>query len=200
MGHEGEGKHEILEKEVQDNQIEEVENYRVKGRSWKAHSTAWARVPRHCQYNTSLEEILATTGENGEKRITWDFERVPEKDRVPGKELGTGETPKTAWELRERSWKTKDEQCATLMGKAWSTRHPGHTHGTWCITEKGPQHKWPHKIGKKQTPECHCQNGEQSGTRLAGECAKLTRARRKVDCREMEEEEWRTRHLRNKNK
>ena len=26
---------------------------------------------------------------------------------------------------------------------------------TWCVTEKGPQRKWLHKIGKEDTPGCH---------------------------------------------
>ena len=29
--------------------------------------------------------------------------------------------------------------------------------------EKRPQRGWLHKIGKENTPECHCQNLEQSG-------------------------------------
>ena len=53
--------------------------------------------------------------------------------------------------------------------------------------EKGPQ---LHKIGEKDTPECRCQNKEQSGRHVAEECAELTEARRKVEGREMEEEEW----------
>ena len=60
----------ILEKGLQDNLIEEVERHRGRGRSWKDHSMAWARVPRtNKQYNTCLEEILAIMGENGERWI-----------------------------------------------------------------------------------------------------------------------------------
>ena len=59
----------ILEKGVQDNLIEETEAPRGTGRSWKDHSAAWAQV-KAPQYNTCLEEKLATIGENRERRIS----------------------------------------------------------------------------------------------------------------------------------
>ena len=72
MGYQGEG---ILEKGVQDNLIEEVEKHRGASRSLKDHSLAWAQAQnsprvRQWQYITSLEEILAAMGENGERRIS----------------------------------------------------------------------------------------------------------------------------------
>ena len=53
---------------------------------------------------------------------------------------------------------------------------------TWCITEKGPQRKWLHKIKKKNTPGCHChrdqeQPPEQSGEHLVEGCRLLAEAR-----------------------
>ena len=100
----------ILEKGVQDHLIEEVEKHRgTSGRGWKNHSLAWAQAqnsrnpPPQQQYNTSLEEILAAMGENGERRITWDFDRAPlTLNAITEKELGSGETLKVVWELRIR--------------------------------------------------------------------------------------------------
>ena len=59
-----------------------------------------------------LEEILATMGENGERKIEWNFHQTPYTPQaLVEKELGTGETPKVAWELRireleEEGWTT----------------------------------------------------------------------------------------------
>ena len=64
---------------------------------------------------------------------------------------------------------------------------------TWWVTEKGPQWRWLHKIGKEDTPECHCQNLGQSEKHAVEECAKLAEVRKKVEKEEMEE--WWTRHL-----
>ena len=63
------------------------------------HSTAWASA-KSSHYNTGLEEILASKGENGEGEIEWDFPR--ERDRinaVPSADLGT---PRIVWEMRIR--------------------------------------------------------------------------------------------------
>ena len=90
----------ILEKGVQDDLIEETKIHRGNGRSWEDHSMAWAQVPRHRQYNTCLEEILASMGENGERKISWDFDqntRAPQA--ITNLELGTKDTLKVVWEL-----------------------------------------------------------------------------------------------------
>ena len=50
---------------------------------------------------------------------------------------------------------------------------------TWCVTEKGPQRRRLHKIGKVDTPGCYCHQ-EQSGEHTV--------------------EEWGTRHSRDKKK
>ena len=71
---------------------------------------------------------------------------------------------------------------------------------TWCVTEKGPQRRWLHKIRKKDTPGCHChldtdQPPEQSGEHLTEECNLLTGQRELVGEKELSE--WKTRHMRN---
>ena len=77
--------------------MEEVERHRGDGRSWEDHSLAWAQVPSCHQYNTCLEEKLATMGENGERKISWDFDRethIPQA--LTEMELGSGDTNKVA--------------------------------------------------------------------------------------------------------
>ena len=37
---------------------------------------------------------------------------------------------------------------------------------TWCITEKGPQKKWLHRIKKADTAECDCHQQTQTGGHL----------------------------------
>ena len=83
---------------------------------------------------------------------------------------------------------------------------------TWCVTEKGPQRKWLHKIKKKDTPKCNCGLQEQSGEHRVERCEQLEqsgehlveRCRLLADKREMVERkelrEWRTRHSRRQNK
>ena len=88
---------------MKDNLIEEVERYRGAGRSWKDHSLAWAQVQDSTTIQHQLEEILAAMGENGERRIDWNFDPTPcTPPVIVESELGTGETPKVAWELRIR--------------------------------------------------------------------------------------------------
>ena len=68
---------------------------------------------------------------------------------------------------------------------------------TWCVTEKGPQNKWLHKIKKTDTPACRCQQQEeQSGEHLATRCSLLTRARTQAEKKELLE--WKPRHARKK--
>ena len=63
------------------------------------------------------------------------------------------------------------------------------------VTEKGPP---LHKIGKTDTPRCHCQNREQSRRHAVEGCVKLTEVRKKVESEEMEE--WWMRHSRSRMK
>ena len=51
-------------------------------------TTPWHEQP---QFNTSLEEILASMGENGERRINGDFEDDEGFQEL--KEIGTADTP-----------------------------------------------------------------------------------------------------------
>ena len=55
-------------------------------------------------YNTCLEGILATMGENGEREISWNFDRNIRTPRaITNLELGTKDTLKVVWELRIRN-------------------------------------------------------------------------------------------------
>ena len=87
----------ILEKGVQEDLMSRIRETREKvgDRDWTDHSAPWIPVKRP-HYNTSLEEILASTGENGEREIDWDFHRERKQilnlqHRDP--ELGTKDTP-----------------------------------------------------------------------------------------------------------
>ena len=74
---------------------------------------------------------------------------------------------------------------------------------TWCVTEKGSQRGWLHKIGKADTPApgCHSQSQtEQSGKHTVEECEKLTELRKEADQKGRKMGEWQTRHLRSKEK
>ena len=99
-----------------------------------------------------------------------------------------------AWARRERA-KARGGSGQGIQGwhrKAISAH-------TWCVTEKGPQNKWLHKIKKSDTPACRCQQEhppEQTGEHLAERCRLLTRARSQVERKELLE--WRSRHARNK--
>ena len=80
----------ILEESVQEDLIEEVERHRGRDRSGRDRSLAWATV-KSKQFNTSLEGALASMGENGERKISWDFNQTPrapqnlrETDRAQG--------------------------------------------------------------------------------------------------------------------
>src|SRR5258706_10086969 len=66
---------------------------------------------------------------------------------------------------------------------------------TWCVTEKGPQRKWLHKIKKKDTPECQCGHQEQSGKHPPERWELLEEKRKPVERDEMRE--WKTRHSHN---
>ena len=51
-----------------------------------------------------LEEILASMGENGEREISWDFDRdIHAPQAITNFELGTKDTLKVVWELRIRN-------------------------------------------------------------------------------------------------
>ena len=96
----------ILEKGVQNDLMSKVTETRNKkgGRAWTDYSTAWVPVKRP-HYNTCLEEILAATGENGEREIEWDFHRGTKQIRnleYRNPELGTKDTPRIVWEMRIR--------------------------------------------------------------------------------------------------
>ena len=64
---------------------------------------------------------------------------------------------------------------------------------TWCVTEKGPQGKWLHKIKKKDTPGCQCGHQEQSGEHLVERCNLLEKERGRVE--KEERCTWETRHV-----
>ena len=67
----------------------------------------------------------------------------------------------------------------------------------WCVTEKGPQRKWLHRIKKSDTPDCDCHQ-EQTGRHLVEGSKLLAEARGLVEREDMRE--WKTRHSRDKKK
>ena len=94
----------ILEKGTQDDLITKVTETRIVegGRDWMDHSAAWVPVKKP-HHNTCLEEILAATGENGERRIEWDFTRERKKTHTLQRgDLGTKDTLQVVWEMRVR--------------------------------------------------------------------------------------------------
>ena len=80
----------MLEKGIQDKLINQGEKTRetTGGRSWRDHGLTWAAV-KGPHYNTCLEEILAATGENGEREIEWNFHRGRKRIQTRDPELGT---------------------------------------------------------------------------------------------------------------
>ena len=94
----------ILEKGTQEDLITRTTETRNEegGRDWKDHSAAWIPIKKP-HFNTCLEEILAVTGENGEREISWNFDcRVKTPWAITMLELGTKDTLKVIWDLRIR--------------------------------------------------------------------------------------------------
>ena len=116
----------VLEKGVQEDLINQAEKVRetAGGRSWQDHSLTWAAI-KGPHYNTCLEEILATMGENGERRIQWNFSRERRRTHnIQSRELGTKDTPRIVWEMRirdleeEHGWVTAFTDGSGLDNKA----------------------------------------------------------------------------------
>ena len=82
------------------------------------------------QYSTSLEEILASMGENGDRRVTWEFDQSLRALRaLVEKELGTGDISRIIWELR--IWRELEDEGwtdAIPTGRAWKTQRRGSAH------------------------------------------------------------------------
>ena len=97
-----------------------------------------------------------------------------------------------AWARRERA-KARGGSGQGILG--WHRKAVSAY--TWCVTGKGPQNKWLHKIKKTDTPDCRCHQ-EQTGRHVVEECRLLTEARGLVEKEEMCE--WGTRHSRDKKK
>ena len=115
----------ILEKGTQDDLITKVTDTRNTegGRDWMDHSAAWVPVKKP-HYNTCLENILAATGENGERQIGWDFPREKKKIHTLYRgDLGTKDTLQVVWEMRvreleEEGWTTAFTDGSGLNDKA----------------------------------------------------------------------------------
>ena len=75
----------------------------MSGRSWQDHGLTWAAV-KGAHFNTCLKEILSSMGENGERKIPWDYDRKARNAQALTKieELGTKDIDKVVWELRIR--------------------------------------------------------------------------------------------------
>ena len=83
----------------------------------------WATIKGN-HYNTCVEEILAATGENGERQIDWDFTRERKETHTLYRgDLGTKDTLQVVWELRvreleEEGWTTAFKDGSGLNDKA----------------------------------------------------------------------------------
>ena len=192
----------ILEKGTQDDLITRTAETRNTegGRDWKDHSTAWIPVKKP-HYNTCLEEILSSIGENGERKISWDFNR---KTRAPQaltkiEELGTKDTDKVVWELRiqkeleEEGWTVCYSDGSGLDDKAAGA------YTRKCFSGLHEKKTGSNYLGTRATHYgCHCQDDaqpEQSGEHLVERCRLLAEKRKLVEKGELRE--WRTRHSRN---
>ena len=162
----------ILEKGVQGDLLKRVTDTRMAegGRDWTDHSAAWIPV-KQPHNNTCLEEILASTGENGERKIVWDFHRGTKQiqnleHRDP--DLGTKDTPRIVWEIRIRDleedegWTTAFTDGSGLDNKAA---------GGFCSNPNKPPRildPTPDRSGKKYlgTRATHI-DGELEGIALA---------------------------------
>ena len=139
----------ILEKGVQDNLMNRTTETRDTrgGRDWTDHSAAWIPVKKP-HFNTCLEEILASTGENREREIVWDFHRRTKQIwnlEHRNQELGTKDTPQVVWEMRIRDleedegWTTAFTDGSGLDNKAaggfyLNPNKPPHTDPTPNLT------------------------------------------------------------------
>ena len=107
---------------------------------------------------------------------------------------------------RLRAWSRRVR--AEARGGSWGGilgwHHRAVSAYTWCVTGKGPQRKWLHKIKKSDTPVCHCHKEyqehpqEQSGEHLVEGCQLLAEARRPVERDELRV--WGSRHAHKKGK
>ena len=94
----------ILEKDLQGDLMTRVTETREAegGQDWTDHSVAWIPIKKP-YYNTCLEEILVTTGENREREIKWDFHRGTKEIwnlEHRDSEVGTKDTLRVVWEMR----------------------------------------------------------------------------------------------------
>ena len=133
---------------------ESFESYQIHSCALSDTSTptvgARGRHPQLCpHYNMCLEEILATMGENGEGKISWNFNRTTRTPRAIAEEeedLGTGETLKVVWDLRIRR---------ELEEPGWIT----------CYTD-GPG--LDDKAARSYTRSCHGGFVEKTGSEYLG--------------------------------
>ena len=141
----------ILEKGVQDDLINQAEDTRRRqgGRSWQDFGLAWATA-KAPHYNSCLEEILAAMGENGERAISWDFDRDTHTPQAltPIGDLGTKDTMKVVWDLRirneleEEGWTTcytdgsglENKASGAFTRKSHTGFHEGKTGSTYLGT------------------------------------------------------------------
>ena len=115
-------------------------------------------------YNTCLEEILASMGENGERAITWDFQRGRKQIRNlqhRDPELGTKDTPRIVWETRirdleeEEGWTIAftdgsglDDKAAGAFCSNLATR-PDKEHNPEDLSNNSYHESHPHRRGTR---------------------------------------------------
>ena len=157
----------ILEKGVQDDLIDKAEETRerIGGRSWKDHGLTWAAV-KGPHYNTCLEEILAAMGENGERRIEWDFTRERKQLHTLYKgDLGTKDTLQVVWEMRIRDLEEEGWTTAFTDGSGLNHKAAG---GFCSNPNRTDKERQPETSGSKYlgTKSTHF-DGELEGIALA---------------------------------
>ena len=95
----------------------------------------------------SLEEILASMGENGEREIEWDFHQGRKQTyNVQSGKLGTKDTPRIVWELRIRE--LEEEEGWTTAFTDWSGLD-NKAAGGFCANSNRPNKEQPDLSGDR---------------------------------------------------
>ena len=117
-------------------------------------------------YNTCLEGILATMGENGERSIEWDFTRERKRLHTLYKgDLGTKNTLQRVWETRIRDLEEKGWTMAFTNGSGLNYKAAGGFCSNPNRTDK--EHQLETSRNKYLRTKSTHFNGELEGIALA---------------------------------